>query len=77
MVNQLLGQSFLLEALDCQRATHACRFVLGMSKKPRLNMENHDPAIPDYLVKNEPGWEPRGEDTQLQKAVDVLQEEIK
>ena len=40
-------------------------------------MENHDPAIPDYLVKNEPGWEPRGEDTQLQKAVDVLQEEIK
>ena len=46
-------------------------------KKSGLNMENHAPAIPDYLVKNEPGWEARGEDTQLQKAVDVLLEEIK
>jgi hypothetical protein len=29
------------------------------------------------LVKNSPGWNARGEDTQLQKAVNVLLEEIK
>ena len=46
-------------------------------KKTGLNMENDAPAIPDYLVKNEPGWEAREEDSQLQKAVDVLLEEIK
>ena len=32
---------------------------------------------PDYLVKNKPGSEARGDDAQLQKAVDVLLEEIK
>ena len=46
-------------------------------KKSGLNMENDAPAVPDYLVKNTPGWVARGEDTQLQKAVDVLLEEIK
>ena len=46
-------------------------------KKSGLNMENDAPAIPDYLIKNAPGWGARGEDTQLQKAVDVLLEEIK
>ena len=46
-------------------------------KKSGLNMENDAPAVPDYLVKNKPGWGARGEDTQLQKAVDVLLEEIK
>jgi hypothetical protein len=29
------------------------------------------------LVKNAPGWVTRGEDAQLQKAVDVLLDEIK
>ena len=46
-------------------------------KKSGLNMENDAPAVPDYLVKNAPGLGARGEDTQLQKAVDVLLEEIK
>ena len=46
-------------------------------KKSGLNMENDAPAVPDYLVKNDPGWGARGEDTQLQKAVDVLLDEIK
>ena len=46
-------------------------------KKSGLNMENDAPAIPDYLVKNKPGWNARGEDTQLQIAVDVLLEYIK
>tara|TARA_B110000008_G_scaffold255647_1_gene272513 strand:- start:9857 stop:12982 length:3126 start_codon:yes stop_codon:yes gene_type:complete len=45
-------------------------------KKSGLNMENDAPAVPDYLVKNAPGWVARGEDTQLQKAVDVLLEQI-
>jgi C-terminal processing protease CtpA/Prc len=45
-------------------------------KKSGLNMENDAPAVPDYLVKNTPGWVARGEDAQLQKAVDVLLEEI-
>ena len=40
-------------------------------------MENDAPAIPDYLVKNKPGWNAIGEDTQLQKAADVLLKEIK
>jgi C-terminal processing protease CtpA/Prc len=46
-------------------------------KKSGLNMENDAPAVPDYLVKNAPGWIARGEDAQLQKAVDVLLEQIK
>ena len=46
-------------------------------KKSGLNMENDAPAVPDYLVKNTPGWGARGEDAQLQKAVDVLLDEIK
>ena len=46
-------------------------------KKTGSNMENDAPAMPDYLVKNKPGWGARGEDAQLQKAVDVLLEEIK
>ena len=46
-------------------------------KKSGLNMENDAPAVPDYLVENTPGWGARGEDAQLQKAVDVLLEEIK
>ena len=46
-------------------------------KKSGLNMENDAPAVPDYLIKNAPGWVARGEDAQLQKAVDVLLEEIK
>jgi C-terminal processing protease CtpA/Prc len=46
-------------------------------KKSGLNMENDAPAVPDYLVKNTPGWGAKGIDTQLQKAVDVLLEEIK
>ena len=45
-------------------------------KKSGLNMENEAPAVPDYLVKNAPGWGARGEDAQLQKAVDVLLEEL-
>jgi C-terminal processing protease CtpA/Prc/Tol biopolymer transport system component len=45
-------------------------------KKSGLNMENDSPAVPDYLVKNAPGWGARGEDAQLQKAVEVLLEEI-
>ena len=45
-------------------------------KKSGLNMENEAPAVPDYLVKNAPGWVARGEDAQLQKAVDVLLEQI-
>ena len=45
-------------------------------KKSGLNMENDAPAVPDYLVKNTPGWVARGEDAQLQKAVDVLLEQI-
>ena len=65
------GSSRLSKGYSCM--PFRARYV----KKPRLNMENHDPAIPDYLVINEPGWEARGEDTQLQKAVDVLLEEIK
>ena len=46
-------------------------------QKSGLNMENDSPAVPDYLVKNAPGWVARGEDNQLQKAVEVLLEEIK
>ena len=46
-------------------------------KKSGLNMENDAPAVPDYLVKNAPGWGAKGIDTQLQKAVDVLLEVIK
>ena len=46
-------------------------------KKTGSNMENDAPAMPDYFVKNKPGWGARGEDAQLQKAVDVLLEEIK
>lgn len=41
-------------------------------KKSGKNMENEAPAVPDYLVKNTPGWKERGEDAQLKKAVEVL-----
>jgi len=44
--------------------------------KSGKNMENEAPAVPDYLVKNAPGWNARGEDDQLKKAVDVLLEQI-
>lgn len=45
-------------------------------KKSGKNMENEAPAMPDYLVKNKPGWKLRGEDEQLKKAVEVLLKEI-
>jgi len=45
-------------------------------KKSGKNMENEAPAIPDYLVKNAPGWGARGEDDQLKKAVEVLLKEV-
>ena len=45
--------------------------------KSGKNMENEAPAVPDYLVKNAPGWGARGEDDQLKKAVEVLLKEIK
>jgi len=45
-------------------------------KKSGLNMENEAPAVPDYLVTNAPGWVASGEDAQLQKAVEVLLEQI-
>lgn len=44
--------------------------------KSGKNMENEAPAIPDYLVKNAPGWGDRNEDAQLKKAVEVLLEDI-
>ena len=40
------------------------------------NMENDAPAVPDYLIKNAPGWKERGEDDQLKKAVEVLLQDI-
>lgn len=46
-------------------------------KKSGKNMENEAPAVPDYLVKNAPGWKERGEDAQLKKAVDVLLKDLK
>ncbi|GFD73989.1 tricorn protease [Tenacibaculum sp. KUL113] len=46
-------------------------------KKTGENMENEAPAVPDYLVKNAPGWKDRGEDAQLKKAVEVLLQDIK
>lgn len=46
-------------------------------KKSGGNMENDAPAVPDYLVKNAPGWKARGEDAQLKKAVEVLLKDIK
>ncbi len=46
-------------------------------KKTGENMENEAPAVPDYIVKNAPGWKSRGEDEQLKKAVDVLLRDIK
>lgn len=45
-------------------------------KKSGKNMENEAPAVPDYLVKNAPGWGARGEDDQLKKAVEVLLNEV-
>jgi C-terminal processing protease CtpA/Prc len=45
-------------------------------KKSGKNMENEAPAVPDYLVKNAPGWRARGEDAQLKKAVEVLLDQI-
>ncbi|CAM1352277.1 S41 family peptidase [Tenacibaculum insulae] len=46
-------------------------------KKSGKNMENEAPAVPDYLVKNAPGWKNRGEDAQLKKAVEVLLKDVK
>ncbi len=46
-------------------------------KKSGKNMENEAPAIPDFLIKNAPGWKARGEDAQLQKAVEVLLQDIR
>ncbi len=46
-------------------------------KKSGKNMENEAPAVPDYLVKNAPGWKERGEDAQLQKAIEVLLQDLK
>ncbi|CAA0153797.1 S41 family peptidase [Tenacibaculum maritimum] len=40
------------------------------------NMENEAPAVPNFLIKNAPGWKDRGEDAQLKKAVNVLLKEI-
>ena len=45
--------------------------------KSGKSMENEAPAVPDYFVKNAPGWYDRGEDDQLKKAVDVLLEQLK
>ncbi len=45
--------------------------------KSGKNMENEAPAVPDYLVKNAPGWGDRGEDDQLKKAVEVLLQDLK
>jgi len=45
-------------------------------KESGMNME-HGPAVPDYLVANKPGWKSRGEDDQLEKAVEVLLQDIK
>jgi len=45
--------------------------------KSGKNMENEAPAVPDYLVKNAPGWADRNEDDQLKKAVEVLLEDLK
>ena len=45
-------------------------------KKTGKNMENDAPAVPDYLVKNTPGWKAKGEDAQLKKAVDVLLQDL-
>lgn len=45
--------------------------------KSGKNMENEAPAVPDYLVKNAPGWGARGEDDQLKKAVEVLLKEVR
>lgn len=44
--------------------------------KSGKNMENEAPAVPDYLVKNAPGWGDRGEDDQLKKAVEVLLKDL-
>ncbi|MAD96558.1 MAG: MdsD protein [Flavobacteriaceae bacterium] len=44
--------------------------------KSGKSMENEAPAVPDYLVKNAPGWSDRGEDDQLKKAVDVLLQQL-
>ncbi|SNR16770.1 S41 family peptidase [Tenacibaculum jejuense] len=46
-------------------------------KQSGKNMENEAPAVPDYLVKNAPGWKDRGEDAQLKKAVEVLLQDIR
>ncbi|NVK52935.1 MAG: PD40 domain-containing protein [Flavobacteriaceae bacterium] len=46
-------------------------------KESGKNMENEAPAMPDYLVKNKPGWKARGEDDQLKKAVEVLLKDLK
>lgn len=45
--------------------------------KSGKNMENEEPATPDYLVKNAPGSDARGEDDQLKKAVEVLLQDLK
>lgn len=44
--------------------------------KSGKNMENEEPATPDYIVENAPGWNARGEDDQLKKAVEVLLQQV-
>ena len=44
-------------------------------KKTNKNME-HNPAIPDYLLKNPPDYRVDNQDRQLQKAVEVLEEQL-
>lgn len=46
-------------------------------KQSGKNMENEAPAVPDFIVKNAPGWKARGEDAQLKKAVEVLLQDIR
>lgn len=45
--------------------------------KSGKNMENEEPATPDYLVKNPPGSKAKGEDAQLKKAVELLLQDVK
>ncbi|MEO9571298.1 MAG: S41 family peptidase [Polaribacter sp.] len=52
-------------------------FRAWYTAKTGENMENEAPAVPDYLIKNTPGWGDRGEDDQLKKAVEVLLNDIK
>ena len=52
-------------------------FRAWYEKKSGGNMENEAPAVPDYLIKNKPGTNLKGDDAQLKKAVDVLLQQVK